>query len=156
MLLTRGGCSQGTLPPLPARVTADWPWLGEEEHLREGDSKGDWVRSNPGKERPVNIRDPELLTLQVVATLTVPLRQGGFCGFRDLCLQEAAASGLGSWAMQLHKQDAQDTWQEEHRHRVGPCASVHSPGDCPKSANSQMQTLDFPCHDVGSDHSRSF
>lgn len=105
-------------------MTADGPRLGEEEHLREGDSKGDWVRSNPGKERRVNIRDPEFLTLQVVATLavnpSVPLGQGGFCGFRDLCLQEAAASGLGSWAMQLHKQDAQDTRQEEHRHRVGP------------------------------------
>lgn len=109
--LVRGGCPQVLrtlgLPPLPARMTADPPWLGEGEHLREGDSKGDWVRTDPGKGRPVNIRDPEFLTLQVVATLaanpSVPLGQDGFCGFRALCLQEVAAAGPCSLTGRMHR-----------------------------------------------------
>jgi hypothetical protein len=64
------------LPPLPAWITADQPWLGRRQHLRE---KGDWMRTDPGKGRPVNIRDPEFLTLQAVATLAA----NPFCATRS-------------------------------------------------------------------------
>lgn len=103
----------------------------------------------------MNITDPEFPTLQVVAALaanpSVPLGQDGFCGFRALCLEEEAAAG----AVQPHKQDAQDTRQEEHRHRVD-LEHLYTAQGIDQSANSQMQTLDFPCHDVGSDRSQSF
>lgn len=75
------------------------------------------MRTDPGKGRPVNIRDPEFLTLHVIATLaanpSVPLGQGGFCGFRALCLQEKAAAGPGSFTSRMYRTPSKKSTEKE-------------------------------------------